>query len=134
MSMYTEFSKLKEGQKITIIGLGEFGFPAKSLTTFHSVREKPHYYNCAANMYGVEIIHKPKGKRTHYKKSIDYNSGVLVYDGHVNIDIDSLINNIKEDKNFVIKESKYPCFDKRYLQDIKAAINKSPIIELNSDK
>lgn len=136
MKMYNEMSStLKEGQKITLITFGEFGFLGMSQTVFNSVKPKQHYQNCPENMIGVELIHKPKSKRTSYRKIIDYNNSVLIYDGWCQIDLDKIQYNYGENtkpKLFeFMRSSKYPCFDERYFQDVLKTVKNKPILSIN---
>ena len=129
MKMYQEFSnKLNKGQKITLVSFGEFGFLGMTQTTFEEVTPKNHYQNCPEDMIGVQLIHKPKRKRTAYRKIISYNNSVLVYDGWVDIDMDSIQYN-QIDK--YTRETKYSCFDSRYMTDVESAIKVKPIIKIN---
>ena len=131
--MHDQFKNLKDGDKITLIAFNDFGFLGMTKTTFQSVTPKPHYQNCPANMYGVELIHKPKGKRTSYRKTIDYNNSVLIYEGWKDIDIDKIQYNYQDNIDpayAYIRETKYCSFDKRYLKDI-TQVEKNPLITIN---
>jgi len=114
-------------KKVTLITYGEFGFLALSQTIIQNVTPKEHYCNAPEDKMGVELIHKPKGKKKQWSKSIDYCNNVLIYDGYVDIDLDKIIY---EELGNGMRKSRYTCFDKRYLEDIKKALkNESLLLE-----
>jgi hypothetical protein len=109
---------LVEGQKITLVYRGEFGGVAAIPTTYLGCRPAPHYQNCPADMVGVAILHKPKGKRKAGYKIIAYNIPLVVYDGWQDIDVDSLVYKPLDDH---LQESRYAMHDNRYFSDLLAA-------------
>lgn len=125
INIYEQFkTEVPTGKKVTIIGFGEFGFLAKTQTTIQEINKKPHYQNCPESMMGVELIHKPKGKRQMFRKRIESSSNVLVYDGWIDIDIEDIMYK----KEGIMQYTKYPCFDKRFLEDIIKTVTDTPIM------
>lgn len=114
MKKYELFQEnIKRGDKITVVTSGSFGGICVIPMTYDSSSPLPHYYNCAKELNGVEIICTPKGKRTHYKLTIDYNAPVIVYKGFVKIDAESIIY----EKRGNVQISRYTMFDSRLFTD-----------------
>lgn len=114
MKKYELFQKhIKRGDKITVVTSGYFGGMCVIPMVYDSSSPLPHYYNCGKELYGVEIICTPKGKRSLYKFSIDYNAPVIVYKGFVKIDADSIVY----EKKGNVQTSRYTMFDSRFFTD-----------------
>ncbi|RXZ78149.1 hypothetical protein EBB07_29280 [Paenibacillaceae bacterium] len=122
ISVFADISPLQEERKVTIVKLSEFGFPVAFQTVIKKVVVKPY----AQYSESLRILHRPKRKRSNYENIILPDESILVYDGWINVDIDST-KNITESKHFIIKQSKYRCFDKRYMIDLFNSIDATPI-------
>ena len=119
-------SGLRQGDKITLVSESEFGGMWAVQTVFDHAEQTKHYQNCPADMYGVKIYHKPKGKRKLYISNISYNVPFAIYRGWIDIDTESIVYNIKpatEEQKAVgitqIRESKYAAFDPLCFSDLK---------------
>lgn len=115
---------LSEGRKVTIVKLSEFGFPNVMQVRIDAVKtEKYAQYDDT-----LKIVFIPKRKRTKYGVRVLPEDEILIYDGWIDINFDSLMYGKIEDKGAVIvKTGKYNCFDKRYLTDAVDLIGKNPI-------
>ena len=122
------FNNLEDGQKITLVGFGEFGFLGVTQTTFKDVFTKPRYQNCPVKYNDVVIRHQPKRKRTMFDKRMNCDSPVIIFNGWVDIDKDKIMYN---QLNEFTRETKYTCFDKRYFTDVENSLNVKPIIKIN---
>lgn len=106
---------LREGQKITLAFGGEFGGIAAIQTTYLKSEPTEHYYHCPENLYGVKVYHKPKGKRRVYYSEISYITPLVVYDGWVDLDTDSIIY---EDLGGGRRMSRYAMHDSRLFKEL----------------
>lgn len=127
-----EFSQateqLQEGRKVTIVKFSEFGFPVVINTVIDSVTVEPY----AQYRESLKIIHKPKRKRSLYGLRVLPKESMLVYDGWLDIDLDSFSNNILRQNEFVtVKQSKYRSFDKQFMKDALATIKDELIVRIN---
>jgi len=112
-------------KKVTLISYGEFGFLEQTQTIIQTINKKEHYQNAPEDKMGVELIHKPKGKRKMWSRGIDYCNRVLVYDGWVDIDLDKVVY---EEMDNGMRKSRYTCFDKQYLVDVKEVLKAEKLI------
>lgn len=114
MKKYELFREnVKRGDKITVVTSGSLGGMCVIPMTYESGSPSPHYCNCGMELYGVEIICTPKGKRSPHKLTIDYITPLIVYKGFVKIDTDSIIY----EKKGNVKISRYTMFDPRIFTD-----------------
>lgn len=114
MKKYELFQNhIKRGDKITVVTSGYFGGMCVIPMVYDRSSPLPHYNNCGKELYGVEIICTPKGKRSLYKFSIDYNAPVIVYKGFVKIDADSIVY----EKKGNVQTSRYTMNDTRIFTD-----------------
>jgi hypothetical protein len=120
--IYGEMRKLKEGQKVTIVTNGEFGGIVVMQTTIDNMYPQAHYLNCPNDLYGVRLLHQPKGKRRLRENIISYNHHVLVYDGWIEVDEENIMFNKVENNGYVVKSSKYLAYDVRYFYDVEKFI------------
>ncbi|PAV30210.1 hypothetical protein CIL05_07015 [Virgibacillus profundi] len=109
-------NNLNEDHKITIIGINDFGFPQVSQTKFHSIEIKENY-----SQRFVYLIHKPKHKRKHYKKSLDSKDIIILNDWH-DISTESQHKTTYKDDH-IIKKSIYTSFDTTFLKEIDLIYN-----------
>jgi hypothetical protein len=115
-----------KGEKVTIIKFSDFGFPIALNTTLHSAESKPYaQYN-----ESLQIIHKPKKKRTHFRNTILPYQDVIIYKGWLNIDVEKLSYDTEENAHSIVKKSKYCSFDNQFLFDIVRTINADPIVKI----
>jgi len=114
------------GQKVTILKFNDFGFPIVIHTTVTSAENKKYaQYN-----ESLWIIHKPKRKRTNYRNFITGREQIALYDGWIDID-DKASHTISSDKNVTVSQSKYGCFDEKFIADAIVTTNQKPFASLN---
>jgi hypothetical protein len=114
------------GEKVTIIKFSDFGFPIAWNTTLNKAESLPYaQYN-----ESLQIIHKPKKKRSYIRNTILPNEDILIYKGWLNIDTEKLSYTIEESNDVTVKRSKYGCFDKNYMKDIMNYIKAEPIVKI----
>ncbi|WP_431785814.1 hypothetical protein [Paenibacillus lactis] len=128
-SEFTEaVEQLTEGRKVTIVKFNDFGWPVVMNTVIERLEVKPY----AQYKESLKIVHKPKRKRTSYYNMILPQESLLVFDGWLNIDTDKLTNNVLKDNDRVtVKQSKYGCFDKRFMIDTLDTVGVNPIVQIN---
>jgi hypothetical protein len=115
-----------KGEKVTIIKFSDFGFPIAWNTTLNKAESLPYaQYN-----ESLQIIHKPKGKRSYFRNTILPGEDILIYKGWLNIDTEKLTYDIEQSENMTIQRSKYGCFDKNYMIDIMNNVKSDPIVKL----
>ncbi|MGG1664502.1 hypothetical protein [Brevibacillus sp. NRS-1366] len=127
-----EFQKaseqLTEGRKVTIVKFSDFGFPVVINTVIDRVVVEPY----AQHRESLKIIHKPKRKRSLFSNRILPKESMLVYEGWLDINTDSLTSTIvRQDQHVIVKQSKYRSFDKQFIQDAINSINGNLIVKLN---
>lgn len=124
-------SKLKTGRKVSMVKFSEFDFPQLIHTVIESVKVN-RYAQYDGALY---ITHKPKRKRTNWTDIVLPYQEVIVYDGWIDFDIDSISHQtITSNQSITVKQSKYTSFDPQYLSDIKSNLNLNPLITINSKK
>lgn len=116
MKKFKLFEKnVKYFQKLTVVYGGEFGGLTAIQTTALNWTVLPHYYNCPENMNGVVLEHKPREKRSTRKLNISYNTPLVVYDGWLDIDTESIVyKKVREN----VHESRYDMHSKQYFYDL----------------
>lgn len=126
----SEFAEVLEqltpDRKVTLIKFSEFGFPVLINTVIKSVEVKPYaQYN-----ESLRIIHKPKNKRSLWQNIILPQDELLVYDGWLNVDLDSITKEtLKENESVKVTQSKYSSFDRSFIADIVSTLGE-PIAQL----
>lgn len=114
------------GEKVTIIKFSDFGFPIARNTTLNKTESLPYaQYN-----ESLQIIHKPKKKRSYFRMTVLPNEEILIYKGWLNIDTEKLTYDIEQTENMTVQRSKYGCFDKNYLTDIMNSVKAAPIVKI----
>ena len=119
-------SNLKEGQRVTIFQINDFGMMSTSRGIFSSfsIKDYAQYKNA------VKFIYKPERKRNLYYKY--FYRDVLIYDGWLELPENVLFEVVNEGNEFICKKSRYlSCDNKQYDaimkyfkgQDIKPIIN-----------
>ncbi|MGE7840736.1 hypothetical protein ACQKNX_08085 [Lysinibacillus sp. NPDC093712] len=116
----------RKGQKVTILKFNDFGFPIVIHTTITSAENKPY----AQYSESLNIIHKPKRKRTNYRNIIIGSEQISIYDGWIDID-NKASHTISTDKDVTVTQSMYGCFDPSFITDATATTNKEPFASLN---
>ena len=102
---------IKQGQKITLIYMSEFGSMITSRITFDSIE----YIKYAQYDKAVKLIFKPEGKRKlHYSH---FHSDILVYDGWLSLP-KTVLNTVEDKSDVTITRSKYLSCDKRQYDEI----------------
>ncbi|KAF6620462.1 hypothetical protein HFE03_07350 [Paenibacillus sp. EKM102P] len=126
ISKFAKVAKqLKPEQKATVIKFDEFGFPMVLHTVIKGSLIEPY----AQYSDSLVIAHKPKQRRKVWETRVLPYEELMIYDGWVDIVTDKVMHNIiKSDEHVTVKQSKYRCFDKNFLSDIKGLINQQPVI------
>ncbi|MFB5759073.1 hypothetical protein [Paenibacillus medicaginis] len=127
-SVYSEVvEQLQPERKVTMVMFTEFGFPNAVQTTVKEISVKPY----AQYKEALYIIHKPKGKRSEWVNIILPHNDIMIYEGWINVDINGITKNtdkyIKYNQLVTVTQSKYGCFDRRYMSDLLNAIDKQPL-------
>ncbi|QWU14406.1 hypothetical protein SAMN04487895_101716 [Paenibacillus sophorae] len=128
-SVFTEAVEALQPQtKVTIVKFTDFGFPVAIQTVIDHVEVKPY----AQYKESLKIVHKPKRKRSLYSNTILPYENFIVYDGWINVDIDSITKTvIKETPSMTVTQGNYACFNDNYLTDILSAVPETPITTFN---
>jgi len=104
---------IKQGQKVTLFYISDFGGIAESRVTI----DKVEYTKYAQYDRAVKLTFKPQGKRKLYYNY--FYSTLLVYDGWLDLPKE-VLNTIEHTKDFVITKTKYgSCDYKQYDEIIK---------------
>lgn len=115
----TVVQTLQAGQKITLCFMGEFGGISTIQTEYIKSENSSHYLNAPEDKDGVKIHHKPKRKRQAYTTNISYITPVVVYDGWIDVDTDSIVyETVSNDGGMTIKTSRYAMHDSRLFTDL----------------
>jgi hypothetical protein len=117
---------LNQQEKVTIIKFSEFGFPVIRNTVINKAEVKPYaQYN-----ESLQLVHRPKRKRTSYRMTILPYEDVIIYKGWLDLDLEKLTYNIEEGKDVTVKQSKYCSFDNKFLNDVMKNIKAEPIVKI----
>jgi hypothetical protein len=117
---------LNQHEKVTIIKFSEFGFPVIRNTVINKAEVKPYaQYN-----ESLQLVHRPKRKRTSYRMTILPYEDVIIYKGWLDLDLEKLTYNIEEGKDVTVKQSKYCSFDNKFLNDVMKNIKAEPIVKI----
>jgi hypothetical protein len=107
-----------EGRKVTLFGFSDFGFPVVRQTTIREVEQHDN---------GSKVlIHKPKRKRTWYRKTVDKRSELYVFDGWIDLEAEMYT----ETSPAGGKMSK-ACFDDAYMTEGLASAGIEPLMVIN---
>ncbi|OMD67629.1 hypothetical protein [Paenibacillus odorifer] len=121
-------SNVKLNNKVTIIKYTDFGFPYAINTVIDSLVIKPY----AQHKDSLFITHKPKGRRKLWEEVILPYQSFIIYDGWLNVDIDSLTKKvISSNSQLTVTTTNYVSFDKRYMTDIVSSIPQTPLVSYN---
>lgn len=115
-NMITQLENMKQGEKITIIGLNDFGFIFSSQSRLHNIDIKENKYSNIGEK-NIHLIHKPKHKRKYFRK--DISNDIVILKGWFNIDTDKTNFREYEQNGMTIKESYTTAFDKFPLKDFE---------------
>jgi len=102
---------LKQGQKVTLFYISDFGSITNQMVTLDSVE----YTKYAQYDNAVKLTWIPKGKRKKYYNF--FYSTLLVYDGWLELP-KSVLHEVSESKDFVITKTKYLSCDKKQYDEI----------------
>lgn len=124
-------SELETGRKVTMIKFSEFGFPQLIQTVIDSVKFDLYaQYNNA-----LYISHKPKRKRSNYTEVVLPHQEVMIYDGWIDFDIDSVSHiTIKSSQSVTVRQSKYTSFDPQFMIDLRSTLSIIPLVTINPKK
>jgi len=102
---------LKQGQKVTLFYITDFGSVANQMVTLDTVE----YTKYAQHNNAVKLTWIPKGKRKQYYNF--FYSTLLVYEGWLELP-KSVLHEVKETNDFVITKTKYLSCDKKQYDEI----------------
>ena len=102
---------LKQGQKVTLFYITDFGSVANQMVTLDTVE----YTKYAQYDNAVKLTWIPKGKRKQYYNF--FYSTLLVYEGWLELP-KSVLHEVKETNDFVITKTKYLSCDKKQYDEI----------------
>ena len=102
---------IKQGQKVTMFYISDWGSIVTSRVVFDSVE----YTKYAQYDKAVKLIFKPEGKRKLYYKY--FYSDILVYNGWLSLPIE-VLNTVENKSDMTITRSKYLSCDKRQYDEI----------------
>ena len=102
---------LKQGQKVTLFYISDFGSITNQMVTIDSVE----YTKYAQHDNAVKLTWTPKGKSKKYYNH--FYSTLLVYDGWLELP-KSVLYEVKETNDFVITKTKYLSCDKKQYDEI----------------
>jgi len=102
---------LKQGQKVTLFYITDFGSIANQMVTLDTVE----YTKYAQYDKAVKLTWTPKGKRKQYYNF--FYSTLLVYDGWLELP-QSVLHEVKETNDFVITSTKFLSCDKKQYDEI----------------
>jgi len=102
---------LKQGQKVTLFYITDFGSVANQMVTLDSVE----YTKYAQYDNAVKLTWIPKGKRKQYYNF--FYSTLLVYEGWLELP-QSVLHEVSESNDFVITKTKYLSCDKKQYDEI----------------
>jgi len=102
---------LKQGQKVTLFYISDFGSILNKMVTLDSVE----YTKYAQYENAVKLTFTPKGKRKKYYNY--FYSTLLVYDGWLELP-QSVLHEVSESNDFVITKTKYLSCDKKQYDEI----------------
>ena len=102
---------LKQGQKVTLFYISDFGSIVNQMVTLDSVE----YTKYAQYDNTVKLTWTPKGKRKQYYNF--FYSTLLIYDGWLELP-KSVLHEISESNDFVITKTKYLSCDKKQYDEI----------------
>ena len=107
---------LKKEEKITIVGMTDFGFPYSRQARFVAYKEEPYtQYKKSCVVY-----YKIKNKRNITESRVYGDNKILVYRDWVNVNTEMFSNNSNLSKK---------CFDSQYLIDAENSVkDQKPII------
>lgn len=118
---------IKVGEKYTMFGFGEFGFASSTQT----VIEKMYINEYAQYDNALYIIHRPKRKRTSYRKIILPYQELTIFNGWVDINTDAAWKTEHKD-GMTIRSSNYTSFDKRNISDSVDKLGIKPLIVIHN--
>ena len=102
---------LKQGQKLTIFKISDFG----SITTSRITLDKIEYIKYAQYDNNVKLTFTPEKKRKLYYNN--YHGEILVYDGWLELP-ETVLHDVEVSNGFVITKSKYFSCDKKQYDEI----------------
>ncbi|HEY5588859.1 MAG TPA: hypothetical protein VIK86_07890 [Candidatus Paceibacterota bacterium] len=119
---------LQDGDKITITGISEFGFPYVRQAKFTSMITSSY----AQYDFSIVIYFVSKGKRSKSGTRILPNTEMAIYKGWIDLEDNSYTAPV-EKNGMIMRESRYSCFDKRYFKDVIAQTEIKPIVLIDPD-
>lgn len=110
-------------ERITIAKFNDFGFPIVIQTVLNHVEVSSY----AQYQYTLELIHRPKRKRTNFKNTILPHEKLLIFKGWHDISTNDTVT-ISENEMVKVQQSRYCSFDNNFLTDIIKSTNLRPLI------
>lgn len=105
-----------EDRKVTMYAPSEFyGNIVKRETRLSSIEEHQKY---AQYRNAIKIVHKPKGKRKYWRKTITSHPYIVIVDGWDNPDPKEMYDIVEQnDGDVIVKTSSYAAFDSGFVTD-----------------
>lgn len=125
-----KLNTLNQGDKITICGMGEFGFPYVIQAKFERAEVKPW----AQYDTTISFVFTPKGKRNARGLRIYDNTRITIYKDWIDLKDNGFTESKNEENGVTISASRYSSFDHRYINDIKKQTNIEPFVNIDPDE
>lgn len=121
-------ANLVKGGKYTLVYCNELGFPVAEKITFNAAElcTYAQYSDC------VKMTFTPYRARKMHGKYF-YNSSLLIFKGWQELNKKDLYITIRENSNCKLLQSKYGCFDSRYIDDMEKCF-KNPVVTYKNYK
>lgn len=113
------YNTMQPGKRYTLVFLNDFGFPVAQKITFHAMECTTY----AQHSDVVKITCTQYRHRTPSTKRF-YNCSVMIFEGWQDLKQEQTTNTIKDTAEVKITQSKYGCFDARYIDDLETAFIK----------
>lgn len=133
MSMRMVYEKavqdIQTGEKYTLFGFNDFGFPQ----TTHTVIEKISIEKYAQYDNALFIVHRPKRKRTSYRKVVLPDNTLYIYKGWIDVESEMYGKAEHRENGTIIRTSQFSSFDKGYINKGINSVSNKPIAILDRD-
>jgi hypothetical protein len=121
---YESLKSLKHGQKYTLVGMSEFGFPYDVKITLEDVIFKPY----AQYKEAAQLVFKQKGKRKLSALTIYGCKEILMWDGWIDVKTDVFVGEKNGSKESLLS------FDSGYLDIAIASVKEKPVISIRREE
>ena len=115
---------LKQGEKYTVVGFTDFGYPYS--IQFRLIKAEVESY--AQYDESLNLIFRKKNARKHNSCLVFLpKQEFIIWEGWVNPDVDMWKGNKEIKEDMIIREALFP-FDHQYLKNAIESVDKDPII------